>query len=124
LPHEAAGDVVAGVPVVSPLAWVLGYRFPVQRISAEYRPLEAPADPTLLLLIRDRRDQVSFLEINALTAALIERLQANGTATGADIVATLLAEVAPGNAAALQQAGCDILRNLHAREALLGTRPS
>lgn len=122
LPHDPAGDVVAGVPVVSPLAWVLGYRFPVQRISIDCRPTEAPADPTLLLLIRDRRDQVSFLEINALTAALIERLQANADATGAEVVAALLAEVAPGNAGALQQAGCDILRNLHTRDALLGTR--
>jgi uncharacterized protein len=120
--HDAGGDVIAGVPVVSPLAWVLGYRFPVHRIRASFRPAEAPAEPTLLLLIRDRRDQVGFLEINALTAALIERLQSNTQLSGADVVAALLAEVAPGNAAALQQAGCDILRNLHAREALLGTR--
>ncbi|MBL8300532.1 MAG: putative DNA-binding domain-containing protein [Rhodanobacteraceae bacterium] len=124
LPHDPDGDIVAGVPVVSPLAWVLGYRFPVQRVSAAYRPAETPADPTLLLLVRDRRDQVSFLEINALTAALIERLQANTDATGADVVAGLLRDVAPANAAALQQAGCDILRNLHTRQALLGTRPA
>lgn len=122
VPHDPAGDVVAGVPVVSPLAWVLGYRFPVQRIATDFRPTEAPAEPTLLLLIRNRTDEVSFLEINALTAALIERLQANEHASGSDIVARLLTEVAPANAAALQQAGCDILRNLHARDALLGTR--
>ena len=122
LAHDAAGDVVAAVPVVSPLAWVLGYRFPVHRISADYRPAEAPPAPTLLLLIRDRGDQVSFLEINALTAALIERLQANADASGGDVVAALLAEIAPDNAAALHPAGCDILRNLHKREALLGTR--
>jgi hypothetical protein len=121
-PHDADGDVVAGVPVVSPLAWVLGYRFPVHRISNDVRPDEPPPAPTLLLLIRDRADQVSFLEINALTAALIERLQANTDASGGDVVAGLLAEIAPANAAALQQAGCDILRNLYAREALLGTR--
>ncbi len=122
-PHDAGGDVVAGIPVVSPLAWVLGYRFPVHRISADFRPDEAPGAPTLLLLIRDRRDEVGFLEINALTAALIERLQANTDATGGDVVAALLAEVAPDNAAALHEAGCAILRDLHAREALSGTRP-
>ncbi len=119
--HDAAGDVVAGVPVPSPLAWVLGYRFPVHRISSGFRPTAAPPEPTLLLLIRDRSDNVSFLEINALTAALIERLQANTTARGADVVAALLAEVAPANAAALQPAGEAILRNLQARDALLGT---
>jgi len=125
IPHDAHGDVVSGVPVVSPLAWVLGYRFPVHRIGGDVRPAEAPAEPTLLLLIRDRGDQVSFLEINALTAMLIERLQANmlvsEPASGAAVVASLLADIAPGNAAALQPAGCEILRNLRAREALLGT---
>ncbi|WP_257385916.1 DNA-binding domain-containing protein [Tahibacter caeni] len=122
--HDVDGDVVSHVPVLSPLAWVLGYRFPVQRIGADFRPAEAPAEPTLLLLIRDRRDEVSFLEINALTAALIERLQANTQASGADVVAALLAEVAPANAAALQSAGEAILRDLQARDALLGTQPT
>ena len=122
--HDADGDVIRGVPVPSPLAWVLGYRFPVHRISPDFRPAEAPAEPTLLLLIRDRRDEVGFLEINALTAALIERLRANTEASGADVVAALLAEVAPANAAALQSAGEAIVRNLQARDALLGTLPA
>jgi len=119
--HDPTGDVIAGVPVVSPLAWVFGYRFPVHRICDSFRPTQAPEQPTLLLLIRDRRDQVSFLEVNALTATLIERLQSNTQASGAEVVAALLAEVVPGGAATLQQAGCDILRDLRAREALLGT---
>ena len=57
-----------------------------------------------------------------MTAALIERLKANAGDSGSAVVAQLLAEIAPDNAAALQAAGCDILRHLHAREALLGTR--
>jgi hypothetical protein len=31
VPHDPAGDPLEEVVVVSPLAWVLGYRFPVQR---------------------------------------------------------------------------------------------
>ncbi len=31
--HDPAGDPLNGVPVLSPLAWVLGYRFPVQLIG-------------------------------------------------------------------------------------------
>jgi uncharacterized protein len=121
IPHQPAGDVASGVPVVSPLAWLLGYRWPVQRISPDFRPAEAPAQPTLLLLIRGRDDAVSFLEINALTAALIERLQANTAATGVEVLDSLLAEVAPGNAAALRDAGLSILRDLRQRDVLLGT---
>lgn len=122
LPHDADGDVVEGMPVVSPLAWILGYRFPVHRIRPEFRPAEAPAEPTLLLLVRGRDDEVRFLEINALTAALFERLQANSEASGGAVLDALLAEVAPANAAALRPAGCAILRDLQQRAALLGTR--
>ena len=122
LPHDADGDVVSGVPVLSPLAWTLGYRFPVHRIRPEFRPEQAPAEPTLLLLVRGRDDEVRFLEINALTAALFERLQANSDASGGDVLDALLAEVAPANAQALRPAGCAILRDLHQRAALLGTR--
>lgn len=121
--HEADGDVIAGVPVASPLAWMLGYRFPVHRIGPDFRPAEAPAQPTLLLLVRGRDDAVRFLELNALTAALLERLQANTTLSGGAVLDALLAEVAGDAAAALREAGRAALRDLHAREALLGTRP-
>lgn len=121
IPHERNGDVLAGVPVVSPLAWVLGYAFPVHQIRPDFRPAEAPPQPTWLLLIRGRDDRVSFLEIDPLTAALIERLRANDSLSGEAVLQQLLQEAAPDNAAALQAAGCAILRNLHEREALLGT---
>ena len=121
-PHQAGGDVLAGIPVVSPLAWVLGYNFPVQRIRPDYRPTEPPAEPTWLLLVRGRDDQVSFLEINALTAALIERLRGNSEQSGGAVLAALLQEIAPANAAALYDAGSGILRNLQQREAILGIR--
>lgn len=122
VPHDPRGDVVDGVPVVSPLAWTLGYRFPVHRIRPEFRPEHAPSEPTLLLLVRGYDDQVRFLEINALTAALLERLQTTTESSGATVLDALLAEVAPANAAALRTAGCAILRDLHQRAALLGTR--
>jgi hypothetical protein len=120
--HDPAGDVISGIPVVSPLAWTLGYRFPVHRIRPEFQPDQPPAEPTLLLLVRDRDDDVRFLEINALTAALMERLQANPDASGGEVLDALLAEVAPANALALRPAGCALLRDLHQRAALLGTR--
>lgn len=119
--HDRHGDVLAGVPVVSPLAWVLGYAFPVQQIRPDFQPTEAPPQPTWLLLIRGRDDRVSFLEIDPLSAALIERLRANDTLSGEAVLQQLLQEIAPDNAAALHAAGCSILRNLYEREALLGT---
>ncbi|MEO8670408.1 MAG: putative DNA-binding domain-containing protein [Tahibacter sp.] len=122
IPHDPEGDVINGVPVLSPLAWPLAYRFPVQRIRPDFQPEELPENPTLLLLIRDRADQVSFLEINPLTHLLIERLQANSHMSGLEIVQALLADIAPDQAATLLASGLDLLRDLRKRSAVLGTQ--
>jgi hypothetical protein len=121
VPHDPHGDPLHGVPVVSPLAWCFGYRFPVHTIRPDFRPDEAPEQPTLLLLVRDRRDGVSFIEINPLTALLLERLQDNRTQSGLECLRTLLAETGNADDAALLDGGAAVLRELQQREALLGT---
>ena len=59
---------------VSPLAWPLAYRWPVQRLSPEFQPAEPPATPTFLVVYRDAADAVQFLEIGAETARLLDAL--------------------------------------------------
>ncbi len=108
---------------MSPLARVLAYRFPVHRIRPDYRPDEAPAQPTLILLARDRNDEIRFLEIDALTALLFERLEANTTVTGRAVLDALLAELGRDDDA-VRASGVAILNLLRDRDALLGTRPS
>lgn len=119
--HDPGGDVVDGVPVVSPLARVLAFRFPVHRIRADYRPDVAPAQPTLLLLTRDRADDVHFLEIDALTALLMERLDGNDSASGRAVLDALLDELGRDDET-VRASGLAILRRLREREALIGTR--
>ena len=117
--HDAQGDPLTGVPVVSALACVLAYRFPVHRIGPDFRPDEAPEHPTVLLLVRGRDDQVRFHEINALSALLIERLRDNNELNGAQCLDALLAEQ---DAAHLRDAGLGMLTELKMHEAILGTR--
>ncbi|TLY53443.1 MAG: DUF2063 domain-containing protein [Gammaproteobacteria bacterium] len=120
--HDPAGDPVDGVPVMSPLACVLGYRYPVHHISPEFRPIEPGAEPTLLLLVRGRDDTVRFHEINALSALLLERLQANTEHSGRACLETLLAQYDAATAANLRDAGLAMLTELKEREAILGAR--
>lgn len=124
VPHDPAGDPLIAVPVVSPLAWVLGYRFPVQHISSSFRPAAVPPEPTWILLVRGRNDEVRFHEINALSAMLIERLQENTELTGLQCLDALLAAHAAGDGGALREAGKAVLAELKEREAILGTRVS
>ena len=119
--HDPQGDPVSGVPVVSPLACVLGYQFPVHRINADFRPDELPQNPSVLLLVRGRDDAVRFHEINALSALLIERLRDNTELSGAECLAALLAEHGD-NSPQLRDAGIAVLREMHEREAILGSR--
>jgi len=119
--RDGHGDVVDGIPLASPLARVLAYRFPVHRIAVDFRPTEAPPQPTLILLTRDRADALHFLEIDALTALLFERLQQNETRTGRACLEALLTELGRDEPA-LRESGLGILRRLREREALLGTR--
>jgi hypothetical protein len=120
--HDAAGDPRSGVPVISPVACVLGYHYPVQRIRPDFRPAEAPAEPTWVLLVRGRDDDVRFHEINALTAMLIERLRENTTLSGTECVDALLADRGAEEIAALRPAGLALLDQLKSFEAILGTR--
>jgi len=120
--HDPDGDPARGVPVVSPLACVLAYRFPVPHIRPEFQPDEAPAEPTIVMLVRGRDDQVRFHEINALSALLIERLRENVAGTGAEVLDALLAEQGFGGDGGLRDAGLAMLADLKAYEAILGTR--
>ena len=58
--HDPTGDPLTGVPVISPLACVLGYHYPVHLIGPDFRPAEMPPAPTWILLVRNRDDDVRF----------------------------------------------------------------
>ncbi|MGB5278841.1 MAG: putative DNA-binding domain-containing protein [Gammaproteobacteria bacterium] len=76
------GDLLAGHPVLSPLAWPLAYQFPVHRMGPGYLPAAPPEQPSYLVVYRNRNDAVKFLEINPVTARLINLLQENPEITG------------------------------------------
>jgi uncharacterized protein len=118
---DARGDVLLGVPVLSPLARVLAYRYPVHRIGPDFVPTEPAPQPVLLLLTRDRDDEVQFTEIDALTALLIERLGANRSLSGLACLDALLLELGRADDEALRSGGAAILHHLRSRDALLGT---
>ncbi|MEP6940467.1 MAG: putative DNA-binding domain-containing protein [Rudaea sp.] len=120
--HDADGSAIEGVPVVSPLICVLAYHFPVHCIRADFRPTEPAQQPTVLLLVRGRDDQVRFHEINALGAMLIERLQANSDLCGRECLDAVLAQFDAATAADLRPAGLALLAELQEREAILGTQ--
>lgn len=51
-------------------------RFPVHQLSAAQQWQEPPAEPTFLALYRDREGQVQFMQLTALSMAVLQLLQA------------------------------------------------
>lgn len=117
------GDLLEGVPVVSPLAWSLEYRYPVHRIGPGFLPREPPAQPTHLIVYRNRQDEIKFMEANAVTARLMQLLQARARASGRAQLVRLARELKHPQAAVVAQ-GAAILAGLRERDIVLGTKRS
>lgn len=103
---------------LNPTARNLRYGWPVHRIGPAYRPRKPQA--AHLLVYRDADDAVRFIEINALTARLLEII-ALGPARPGDAIAALARELGHSHADALQGHGRDLLADLIRQQALTGT---
>ena len=117
------GDLLRAVPVKSALAWAFAYHYPVHRISPDFLPTPSDAAPTYLALYRDRDDSVGFLELNAVTAALLEDIE-NNTArlTGEALLRQLAEKIDYPDADALVEHGAAALREMRQLDILAGTR--
>ena len=122
--HEPGGDLLAGVPVPSPLAWPLAYRWPVHRLAPGSLPQTVPDTPTFLLVLRDRGDQVRFKEITAATFQLLQRLHGNQAGLAGRALLEAMAAEARQPVEGFVAAGARVLQQLRASDALLGTRPA
>ena len=119
------GDLLSAVPVKSALAWAYAYRFPVHRIAPGFLPVEAGERMTFLALYRDADDSVRFMELNAVTAALLEDIGQNqDELTGEELLRALARKIDYPDADALVAHGAAALREMRELGILTGTRSS
>lgn len=102
---SAASTIV----VLSPLAWVLGYEWPVHQIGPGFKP-EAPGEPCYLVVYRDASDTVQFMALNAATARLLELVRDGSHSV--ETLVNLLAEELNMPAASLLEFGAQQLNQL------------
>lgn len=118
---DANGDLLTGRPVFSPLAWPLVYQFPVHTMAPDNLPEAAPEQPTYLVVYRNRNDKVNFLEINPVTARLINLLQENDSYTGLDAIDHISKEMKHPNPEVVKQGGLAALEELQGYGIIIGT---
>ena len=117
------GDMLAGIPVKSSLSRVFAYRYPVHRISPDSLPEEPEDQPIYLALYRGNDGEVGFLELNAVTAALLDAIEFNeDNKTGEQLLHALAEKINYPDADALVAHGADALLEMRQLEILSGTR--
>ena len=116
------GSLLDQLPVVSPLAWPLSYRYPVHRICPDFQPQAPGEQPTYLLVYRNRDDEVGFLELNPVSARLFALLQEGDIATGREALERIAGELQHPNPGAVVQGGLVILEEWRNRDIVPGTR--
>lgn len=121
---DPEGDLLNGIPVLSPLAWALSYRFPVHRISPSFQPTEAPDEPTHLLVYRNRQDDVKFMQLNAVSALMLQLLKDEPQRTGHDLLNEIAGKLEHPDPDVVFEGGKGLLRDLLERDVILGSRPS
>jgi hypothetical protein len=119
---DPEGNLLEGLPIISTLAWPLCYRFPVHRISREYQPVEPNIQPTFLIVYRDRNDQVAFMEINSVTARLLELLSKREANSGRAALMQIAHELQHPSLKQVIAGGHQTLKELRVRHILLGIR--
>ena len=113
------GDLLADQPVISPLAWVLSYQYPVNRIGRDFQPSPEQADTTHIIVYRDRQMQVGFIEINPTTRRLLQIL-ADEMITGRAALLKLAGELEHSNPDAMVEFGVELLTTLRSKDIICG----
>lgn len=121
---DVRGDCIDGIPVVSPTCWSLAYSYPVHRISPDYQPDAPDEEATFLIVYRNLDDEVGFIDINAVTARLIELVERDEGRTGRDILTQIASEIGHDEPDAVIEAGRDILERLRRHDVILGVYKS
>lgn len=119
---DTHGDLLDGIPIISPFAWSLSYRFPVHRIGPAFQPKEAGETQTHLIVYRDANFDVHFIEINPVTARLMQLILENNNQSGRVLLQQMATELNHPQPNIVIQGGIEILNDLKKRQVILGDR--
>jgi uncharacterized protein len=115
------GDLLTGIPVMSPLAWMLSYHYPVHKISPEFQPETADDNQTHLVVYRDRFHEVHFMVLNPVTARLLQLIDEDNNRSGQLLLEQIASELNHPQPDIVISGGTQILHDLRKREVILGT---
>lgn len=122
-----AGDFLDNIPVLNSVLHLLRYRYPVQTVTAgnerrqsrKNRSKTEKEQAVLLVGLRDDAFRIRFIEVNPVTARLIELLQ-EGIHTGRNALIQVATELHYPSPESILPFGKDILDNMASQQILIG----
>ena len=119
---DPMGDVLENIPILSPLAKLHNYDYPVHQIKPSFQPQEASETPTFLLVYRNKQDKVGFMELNPISAMLAGLLEKKLEKTGKQLLKDIINEINHPNPDLVLKGGEQTLKQLRSNDIILGTR--
>ncbi len=114
------GNLMKEIPVLSPLMQLNRYEYPVHKIRPDFQPDTPPEQASFLLVYRDQKDKVGFMEMNPMTARLVE-LVAESNKTGEQMLLGLAKEIPSIAKDVILHGGHTTLTQLREKDIILGT---
>lgn len=118
-----AGDLLSGIPVLSPLVWPLSYRYPVHQIRADFQPQTIPEKATHLLVWRQWDFKVKFMQLNETSMLLVQKMKEDTGMSGLDLLDVVAGIIKHPKPQVVHDAGTALLNELKEKQVILGTRP-
>ena len=120
--HNPDGELLEGVPLLSPLTRLLHYHYAVHQIGPLNLPQQQDESLTHLLVYRDMQDEIGFIELNPITTRLLQLLNEKPNSNGRELLEQIASELNHPNPTTVIDGGRAVLEELRQRGAILGTR--
>ena len=112
-------DLLNEIPVLAPAHMLLTYDYPVQKISAQFKPEQK--EETHLLVYRSDTFEVNFIALNPMTYALLQ--MAKEGIPGKQALSSLAEQIQHPDPDVIIEFGHDVFQDLLQQQALLGSIP-
>lgn len=115
------GEFENGIPMANPVMNLLSYQYPVQTISPKFIPESTPEQATYLVVFRDVSDVVGYMELNPVSARLLDLIINNEERSGLQLLQQIAEELQHPNPDVVIQGGQQTLEQMRQKGILLGT---
>jgi hypothetical protein len=120
---DIGGDLLNGVPILSPVAWPLSYNYPVHEIREDFQPQEKPGEATHLLVWRRHDFEIRFMQLNTIALLLVEKMKEEPDKTGLELLTDIAGVLNHPKPDVVVDGGTALLNEFRDKEIILGTRP-